>query len=443
MSSNNVAHVSSVDKGLKMKIKRTKGPAKVDPKHEMVKAGEQGSISSSQGSAQQQLSMDSSSSSSASASSITGAPISVSSTSSSIPTTNVSLQSSSSSSSSNSGSLQQQQQQASSAPISSSVTSSTTQSISSSSSSADPSNITSISSDLSSDSHWVGPLTKSPLKSWNLGPGSSSMDTPSSKDGKSPKFKTAYSKKSVDTKLVKSSPSGYAQNSFSGGGSSSSGGSNVSSALSIPGAETKKPGFPVPGTGGSGSTNLQAPASVSSSTNMSPFSANTRVLASGLSSEPRPGDIVHVKRENPIHDPYEFNAKVEDKIELPPKKLKIDKPDYIETAISPQPPSHHHMQQQHLPAMQQQQQQTSLPPPSQQQHLAPQTRSVAVETCNSGTVTEPECLGPCEPGSSVRLEGIVWKETDNGLLVVNVTWRGKTYMGTLMDSTRYAWAPPR
>jgi hypothetical protein len=30
-----------------------------------------------------------------------------------------------------------------------------------------------------------------------------------------------------------------------------------------------------------------------------------------------------------------------------------------------------------------------------------------------------------------------------GVLVVNVTWRGKTYVGTLMDSTKHDWAPPR
>jgi len=27
--------------------------------------------------------------------------------------------------------------------------------------------------------------------------------------------------------------------------------------------------------------------------------------------------------------------------------------------------------------------------------------------------------------------------------VVNVTWRGKTYVGTLLDCTRHDWAPPR
>ncbi|GFU09071.1 zinc finger protein 608 [Trichonephila clavipes] len=65
-------------------------------------------------------------------------------------------------------------------------------------------------------------------------------------------------------------------------------------------------------------------------------------------------------------------------------------------------------------------------------------------TCTSvGTITEPDCLGPCEPGTSVTLEGIVWQETEGGVLVVNVTWRGKTYVGTLLDCTKHDWAPPR
>lgn len=29
-----------------------------------------------------------------------------------------------------------------------------------------------------------------------------------------------------------------------------------------------------------------------------------------------------------------------------------------------------------------------------------------------GTMTEPDCLGPLDPGTSVNLEGIVWNETD-------------------------------
>lgn len=31
----------------------------------------------------------------------------------------------------------------------------------------------------------------------------------------------------------------------------------------------------------------------------------------------------------------------------------------------------------------------------------------------------------------------------SGMLVVNVTWRNKTYVGTLLDCTRHDWAPPR
>lgn len=71
------------------------------------------------------------------------------------------------------------------------------------------------------------------------------------------------------------------------------------------------------------------------------------------------------------------------------------------------------------------------------------TRSVGVNTCDVALATEPECLGPCEPGTSVNLEGIVWQETEDGMLVVNVTWRNKTYVGTLLDCTRHDWAPPR
>lgn len=41
---------------------------------------------------------------------------------------------------------------------------------------------------------------------------------------------------------------------------------------------------------------------------------------------------------------------------------------------------------------------------------------MGVNTCEVGVVTEPECLGPCEPGTSVNLEGIVWHETEEGKL---------------------------
>ncbi|XP_044744100.1 zinc finger protein 609 [Coccinella septempunctata] len=84
------------------------------------------------------------------------------------------------------------------------------------------------------------------------------------------------------------------------------------------------------------------------------------------------------------------------------------------------------------------------PPPSKKMKsdVKVETSDVCVGT-SIGTITEPDCLGPCEPGTSVTLEGIVWHETESGVLVVNVTWRGKTYVGTLLDCTRHDWAPPR
>lgn len=86
---------------------------------------------------------------------------------------------------------------------------------------------------------------------------------------------------------------------------------------------------------------------------------------------------------------------------------------------------------------------SSSPPPQKKiKRDAKQMVDVCVGT-SVGTITEPDCLGPCEPGTSVTLEGIVWHETESGVLVVNVTWRGKTYVGTLLDCTRHDWAPPR
>lgn len=42
------------------------------------------------------------------------------------------------------------------------------------------------------------------------------------------------------------------------------------------------------------------------------------------------------------------------------------------------------------------------------------TNSVCIGT-SVGTVTDPDCLGPCEPGTAVTLEGIVWHENENGI----------------------------
>ncbi|XP_067829457.1 zinc finger protein 609-like isoform X4 [Heptranchias perlo] len=113
----------------------------------------------------------------------------------------------------------------------------------------------------------------------------------------------------------------------------------------------------------------------------------------------------------------------------PLKKIKTEKMD--SPASTPAPPPLH-----------------LLPPvnsgvASPVEQIMVRTRSIAVNTCDVGLETEPECLGPCEPGTSVNLEGIVWQETEDGVLVVNVTWRNKTYVGTLLDCTRHDWAPPR
>lgn len=49
--------------------------------------------------------------------------------------------------------------------------------------------------------------------------------------------------------------------------------------------------------------------------------------------------------------------------------------------------------------------------------LFQETAEVCVGT-SVGTITEPDCLGPCEPGTSVTLEGIVWHETEGGELLL-------------------------
>ena len=43
-----------------------------------------------------------------------------------------------------------------------------------------------------------------------------------------------------------------------------------------------------------------------------------------------------------------------------------------------------------------------------------ETHSVGVGTNSVAVATDPDCLGPCEPGTHVMLEGIVWNETENG-----------------------------
>lgn len=61
-----------------------------------------------------------------------------------------------------------------------------------------------------------------------------------------------------------------------------------------------------------------------------------------------------------------------------------------------------------------------------------------------GVLTETQDLGECaEPGSSILLEGVVWNETNKGVLILNVKWRGKTYVGSLIDTAKSSWASPR
>lgn len=52
---------------------------------------------------------------------------------------------------------------------------------------------------------------------------------------------------------------------------------------------------------------------------------------------------------------------------------------------------------------------------------------------DAATETDPDSLGSCEPGTAISLEGIVWNETKGGLLSLNLTWRGKSFVGTLLD----------
>ncbi|XP_074057479.1 zinc finger protein 608 isoform X5 [Macrotis lagotis] len=122
------------------------------------------------------------------------------------------------------------------------------------------------------------------------------------------------------------------------------------------------------------------------------------------------------------------------------KKLKTEKVDPLFTVPAPPPPISSSITPQILPSYFSSSSSNIAAPVEQ---LLVRTRSVGVNTCEVGVITEPECLGPCEPGTSVNLEGIVWHETDEGVLVVNVTWRNKTYVGTLLDCTKHDWAPPR
>jgi hypothetical protein len=57
--------------------------------------------------------------------------------------------------------------------------------------------------------------------------------------------------------------------------------------------------------------------------------------------------------------------------------------------------------------------------------------------------TDTADLSPCQSGTNVLLDGIIWNETNKGMLILNVTWRGKQFVGSLIDTSKSSWAPPR
>ncbi|OQV22389.1 putative Zinc finger protein 609 [Hypsibius exemplaris] len=68
---------------------------------------------------------------------------------------------------------------------------------------------------------------------------------------------------------------------------------------------------------------------------------------------------------------------------------------------------------------------------------ARQQRRSGPATVSVGTCTEPDLLGPQDPGSEITLEGVVWRESMKGILTVNVKWRGKSFIGSLLDQSQY------
>ncbi|XP_067376798.1 zinc finger protein 608 isoform X2 [Channa argus] len=127
------------------------------------------------------------------------------------------------------------------------------------------------------------------------------------------------------------------------------------------------------------------------------------------------------------------------------KHRAAEKVDPMFTVPAPPAPSHPGAPGSSLPSA------PSFSPPAlpttNPKQLTVRTRSIGTNTQDGGTSGALEgdsaCLGPCQPGTSVNLEGIVWHETEEGVLVVNVTWRKRTYVGTLLDCTKHDWAPPR
>lgn len=67
---------------------------------------------------------------------------------------------------------------------------------------------------------------------------------------------------------------------------------------------------------------------------------------------------------------------------------------------------------------------------------------------NSVIPKKARCTNIQQRGWIIELYELFFHYNENlfifsGMLVVNVTWRNKTYVGTLLDCTRHDWAPPR
>lgn len=78
-------------------------------------------------------------------------------------------------------------------------------------------------------------------------------------------------------------------------------------------------------------------------------------------------------------------------------------------------------------------------PTSNPKQLVVRTRSIGTNTQDggiSGTLEgDSACLGPCQPGTSVNLEGIVWHETEEGKELLSMQWWMKYSIISVCQST--------
>lgn len=78
------------------------------------------------------------------------------------------------------------------------------------------------------------------------------------------------------------------------------------------------------------------------------------------------------------------------------------------------------------------------PPQALKMHWEPSVHPRASDINAPSPVAQ--CPGKAERGNPPR---VTLSPCLAGMLVVNVTWRNKTYVGTLLDCTQHDWAPPR